>query len=97
MVDAMVRSGLVTKERATEMEKTQAISEEMTKEQRLQKRKKQCEAEVKQLIEESKEHSPECIARQLSDLVDTYPDVFDEVSTMAAFKLNLSGVHPGAR
>ena len=97
MVDAMVRSGLVTKERATESERTQAVLEEMTKEQKHQARKKQCENEVKTLISMAETHEPRYIAERINCLLDVYPDVFDEVSTLEAFKLNLSGCHPGAK
>lgn len=92
MQQAMVNAGLITQEMAAQTNKEAAVDEELNKEKRLGQRRAALTRKLKTLVQYSADHpsSTATVKSQLDSLSDEYSDVFDEVATQQAWKLNLS-------
>ena len=87
LADELVKNGLVSTERAARVERTKAVNEVLSEDERRVQREKKLRKELKKLL---KSGDRGAIAERIEQLSEEYYDVFDQIATELSFDLNLA-------
>lgn len=90
MADALVRAGVVPRDRAEEVIKDKLVTEELSQEKMRGVRKAKLRRELKELYADVEAGQGPTLEK-LSELSSKYPEVFDEVAHEETIRLRLNG------